>query len=201
MLQLTLTASQGAETEHASWAERGPKGFAGPQRAARAVSRGPIGAWWCGISSATSSARTAAVPNQLRVSCSSTPTSATSGGTCRSPTSTHGRNSLPRPPEAGAAQDAFWPMHDLLLDHQDDLRAADVLKYANELALNPDRFHDDLKRHVHEARIAQHVESADLSGGIRYAQVLHQRPTPLRRLRHPNAHAPIRAARAQAKNY
>jgi Na+/H+ antiporter NhaA len=66
--------------------------------------------------------------------------------------------------EAAAAQDAFWPMHDLLLDHQDDLRAADLLKYANELGLDADRFHDDLKRHVHEARIAQDIESADLSG-------------------------------------
>jgi Na+/H+ antiporter NhaA len=66
--------------------------------------------------------------------------------------------------EAAAAQGAFWPMHDLLLDHQDDLRAADLLRYADELGLDPDRFHDDLKRHVHEARIAQDVESADLSG-------------------------------------
>jgi Na+/H+ antiporter NhaA len=66
--------------------------------------------------------------------------------------------------EAAAAQDAFWPMHDLLLEHQDDLRATDLLKYANELGLDADRFHADLKRHVHEARIAQDIESADLSG-------------------------------------
>jgi Na+/H+ antiporter NhaA len=66
--------------------------------------------------------------------------------------------------EAAAAQDAFWPMHDLLLDHQQDLRAADLLKYANELRLDAYRFHDDLMRRVHEARIAQDIESADLSG-------------------------------------
>jgi Na+/H+ antiporter NhaA len=66
--------------------------------------------------------------------------------------------------EAAAAQDAFWPMHDLLLEHQDDLRVTDLLKYANELGLDADRFHADLKRHVHEARIAQDIESADLSG-------------------------------------
>jgi Na+/H+ antiporter NhaA len=66
--------------------------------------------------------------------------------------------------EAAAAQGAFWPMHDLLLDHQQDLRAADLLKYANDLRLDANRFHDDLMRRVHEARIAQDIESADLSG-------------------------------------
>jgi protein-disulfide isomerase len=66
--------------------------------------------------------------------------------------------------EAAAAQDAFWPMHDLLLDHQDDLQPADLVRYAVELGLDPDRFRDDLKRRVHETRIAQDVESADLSG-------------------------------------
>ncbi len=66
--------------------------------------------------------------------------------------------------EAAAAQDAFWPMHDLLLAKQDNLGVADLLKYAEELGLDTDRFHDDLKRHVHDARIAQDVESADLSG-------------------------------------
>jgi Na+/H+ antiporter NhaA len=66
--------------------------------------------------------------------------------------------------EAAAAQDAFWPMHDLLLNRQDELRVSDLLRYADELRLDQDRFHDDLKRHVHAARIAQDVESADLSG-------------------------------------
>ncbi|HZZ96378.1 MAG TPA: Na+/H+ antiporter NhaA [Jatrophihabitantaceae bacterium] len=66
--------------------------------------------------------------------------------------------------EAAAAQDAFWPMHDLLLSRQDNLRVTDLLKYAEELGLDVDRFRDDLKRHAHDARIAQDVESADLSG-------------------------------------
>jgi Na+/H+ antiporter NhaA len=66
--------------------------------------------------------------------------------------------------EAAAAQGAFWPMHDLLLEHQDELRFTDLLRYAGELGLDVERFRDELKRHVHEARIAQDVESADLSG-------------------------------------
>jgi Na+/H+ antiporter NhaA len=66
--------------------------------------------------------------------------------------------------EAAAAQGAFWPMHDLLLTRQDKLRAPDLLRYADELGLDRQRFHSELKRHVHAARIAQDVESADLSG-------------------------------------
>lgn len=66
--------------------------------------------------------------------------------------------------EAAAAQGAFWSMHDLLLARQDNLRIKDLLRYADELGLDRTRFVDDLKRHVHAARIARDVESADLSG-------------------------------------
>lgn len=66
--------------------------------------------------------------------------------------------------EAAGAQGAFWPMHDLLLARQDNLRLTDLLRYADELGLDRERFTDDLRRHVHAARIAQDVESADLSG-------------------------------------
>jgi Na+/H+ antiporter NhaA len=66
--------------------------------------------------------------------------------------------------EAAASQGMFWPMHDLLLQRQDDLRPKDLVRYAAELGLDADQFHDDLMRHVHAARIAQDVESADLSG-------------------------------------
>jgi Na+/H+ antiporter NhaA len=66
--------------------------------------------------------------------------------------------------EAAGAQGAFWEMHDLLLARQDALAFADQVRYAGELGLDVDRFRDELKRHVYEARIAQDVESADLSG-------------------------------------
>jgi protein-disulfide isomerase len=66
--------------------------------------------------------------------------------------------------EAAAAQGKFWEMHDLLLTRQDRLRATDLLQYADELGLDRDRFHDQLKRHVFAGRVAQDVESADLSG-------------------------------------
>jgi Na+/H+ antiporter NhaA len=66
--------------------------------------------------------------------------------------------------EAAAAQGAFWEMHDLLLSHQDALLPADLVRYADQLGLDVEQFHDDLRRHVHETRIAQDIESADVSG-------------------------------------
>jgi predicted DsbA family dithiol-disulfide isomerase len=54
-------------------------------------------------------------------------------------------------------------MHDLLLDHQDALRPRDLARYAEQLGLDVDRFHEDLRRHEHAGRVAQDVDSADLS--------------------------------------
>ncbi|HEX6714734.1 MAG TPA: Na+/H+ antiporter NhaA [Thermoleophilaceae bacterium] len=66
--------------------------------------------------------------------------------------------------EAAGAQGRFWEMHDLLFDHQDALTGRDLMRYAEELGLDVDRFHKDLKRHEHAPRVARDVESAELSG-------------------------------------
>jgi Na+/H+ antiporter NhaA len=66
--------------------------------------------------------------------------------------------------EAAAAQGAFWPMHDKLLDHQDALTPLDLRRYATELGLDTDRFWDDIHRHRHANRIIEDVASADASG-------------------------------------
>jgi protein-disulfide isomerase len=66
--------------------------------------------------------------------------------------------------EAAGAQGAFWEMHDLLLNHQDELRSPDLMRYAGDLGLDTERFHTELKRGSHQTRVAQDVESADLSG-------------------------------------
>ena len=66
--------------------------------------------------------------------------------------------------EAAAAQDAFWPMHDLLLQHQDALTMDDLSGYAESLGLDVTRFNADLERHEYSTRVAQDLESADLSG-------------------------------------
>jgi Na+/H+ antiporter NhaA len=66
--------------------------------------------------------------------------------------------------EAAAAQGAFWEFHDALFDHQGDLLLRDLVGYADELGLDVDRFRGDLRRHEGAARIAEDVDSADLSG-------------------------------------
>jgi Na+/H+ antiporter NhaA len=66
--------------------------------------------------------------------------------------------------EAAAAQGAFWEMHDLLLAHQEALEPADFVRYAEQLNLDVERFADDLRRHAGASRVAEDVDSADLSG-------------------------------------
>jgi Na+/H+ antiporter NhaA len=66
--------------------------------------------------------------------------------------------------EAAGDQGAFWEMHDLLLGHQDKLRAPDLIGYAGDLGLDVGRFKDHLQQHAGAARIAEDIDSADLSG-------------------------------------
>jgi Na+/H+ antiporter NhaA len=66
--------------------------------------------------------------------------------------------------EAAADQGKFWEMHDLLLDHQEALGPSDLTGYARKLGLDVDRFTDTLREHAGATRIAEDVDSADLSG-------------------------------------
>jgi Na+/H+ antiporter NhaA len=66
--------------------------------------------------------------------------------------------------EAAAGQGAFWGMHDLLLDHQGRLRLPDLVGYARDLGLNTGQFTEDVRKHAGAARVAEDVDSADLSG-------------------------------------
>jgi Na+/H+ antiporter NhaA len=66
--------------------------------------------------------------------------------------------------EAAGAQGRFWPMHDTLLDHQDELTPMDLRRYATALGLDLERFWDDLRRHRYADRVAEDVGSADASG-------------------------------------
>jgi protein-disulfide isomerase len=66
--------------------------------------------------------------------------------------------------EAASAQGAFWEMHDLLFQHQDALRPSDLEGYARSLGLDVKRFSDELRSHEYAARVADDVDSADLSG-------------------------------------
>jgi Na+/H+ antiporter NhaA len=65
--------------------------------------------------------------------------------------------------EAAARQDAFWEMHDVLMSHQGALGARDLIGYAAGLGLDTARFTEDLRKHAGAARVAEDVDSADLS--------------------------------------
>jgi Na+/H+ antiporter NhaA len=66
--------------------------------------------------------------------------------------------------EAAADQGAFWEMHDLLLANQDALEPSDLIGYAERLGLDVDRFTEALRTHEGAARVAEDVDSADMSG-------------------------------------
>ena len=66
--------------------------------------------------------------------------------------------------EAAAAQGRFWEMHDTMLAHQGELTLRDIIGYARELELDLERFKGHLRKRKGAGRIAEDVESADLSG-------------------------------------
>jgi Na+/H+ antiporter NhaA len=65
--------------------------------------------------------------------------------------------------EAAGRQDAFWEMHDMLLDHQDALHPRDLVGYATTLGLDAERFRADLRKHAGRAQVMEDLDSADLS--------------------------------------
>jgi protein-disulfide isomerase len=65
--------------------------------------------------------------------------------------------------EVAGEQGKFWEMHDLLFNHQDALKVSDLIGYARQLGLDVERFADDLRRHEGAGRVAEDVDSADLS--------------------------------------
>ena len=66
--------------------------------------------------------------------------------------------------EAAARQGKFWDMHDLLMEHQGALTSKDLIHYAADLGLDTRTFTEDLRKHAGAARVAEDVDSADLSG-------------------------------------
>jgi Na+/H+ antiporter NhaA len=66
--------------------------------------------------------------------------------------------------EGAAEQGKFWEMHDMLLEHQGDLKARDLVRYAEILELDVPAFRDYLRTRAGAPRVAEDVDSADLSG-------------------------------------
>ncbi len=65
--------------------------------------------------------------------------------------------------EAAAAQGKFWEMYDTLLQHQEALSARDLVRYANDVDLDIDRFTDELRRREYAPRVSEDVATADES--------------------------------------
>jgi Na+/H+ antiporter NhaA len=66
--------------------------------------------------------------------------------------------------EAASLQDRYWEMHDVLLTHQGSLQVRHLLAYAEQIGLDADRFRSDLRTRAGAQRVAEDLESADLSG-------------------------------------
>jgi protein-disulfide isomerase len=69
--------------------------------------------------------------------------------------------------EAAALQGRFWEMHDVLFHRQKALEDSDLLAYAAELGLDPDRFREDITGEEVLARIRRDVESGIATGEVR----------------------------------
>jgi Na+/H+ antiporter NhaA len=65
--------------------------------------------------------------------------------------------------EAAADQGRFWDMYETLLSHQDALTVRDLMRYAEELGLDVERFRDYVRKGKGAGRVAEDVESADAS--------------------------------------
>jgi protein-disulfide isomerase len=66
--------------------------------------------------------------------------------------------------ESAAAQHKFWPMHDMLFDHRDHLKAHDLHAYAQSLELDLQRFDHELGDQVYRQRVNEHVAGGRRSG-------------------------------------
>jgi protein-disulfide isomerase len=66
--------------------------------------------------------------------------------------------------EAAGAQGEFWPMHDRLYEHQYALDPQSLVEHAVSLALDVDRFVEDLEAHRHLPRIREDLASGARSG-------------------------------------
>jgi protein-disulfide isomerase len=63
--------------------------------------------------------------------------------------------------EAAGAQGKFWEMHTMLFERQQALRTKDLIRYAGELALDVERFRDELKNGRYSERVR-----ADFLAGV-----------------------------------
>ncbi len=66
--------------------------------------------------------------------------------------------------EAAGAQGRFWEMHGVLFENQHALEPQDLVAYADALALEPDRFTEDLEEHRFEGKVRRDLLSGARTG-------------------------------------
>ncbi|MGH8231658.1 MAG: DsbA family protein [Steroidobacteraceae bacterium] len=66
--------------------------------------------------------------------------------------------------ECAAAQGRFWPMYDLLFEHQLQLKTQQLHEYAVQLQLDLTRYTAEIDDHVYLQRIREHQQGARDSG-------------------------------------
>ncbi|MGW0086812.1 Na+/H+ antiporter NhaA [Streptomyces sp. NPDC003393] len=66
--------------------------------------------------------------------------------------------------EAAASQGAFWPMHTILLERQDQLSLTDLIGHAEDLGLDVNRFKRELLNGDHRKQVDRHIADADANG-------------------------------------
>jgi protein-disulfide isomerase len=66
--------------------------------------------------------------------------------------------------ECAAGQRRFWPMYDLLFDHQLQLKTHQLQGYAAQLGLDMVRYSAEMDDHVYLQRVREHQQSARDSG-------------------------------------
>ena len=66
--------------------------------------------------------------------------------------------------EAAGAQGQFWPMHDLLYEHQNALDERSLARYAESLRLDVERFRSELRAETYAPRVHEDFMSGVRSG-------------------------------------
>jgi len=66
--------------------------------------------------------------------------------------------------EVAARQGKFWPMHDLLFEHQTHLKPHDLRSYAERIGLDMARYTAEMDDHIYLQRVREHMQSGRESG-------------------------------------
>jgi NhaA family Na+:H+ antiporter len=66
--------------------------------------------------------------------------------------------------EAASAQGNYWNMHARLFEHQDQLTQPDLVRHAQEIGLDVERFRRDLQEHAYAERVREDFTSGLRSG-------------------------------------